>query len=106
VKDYFAFRELDLLVVKGKTMPIKVFELLGRKDDGVPKTKTAAVEKYLSGLELYRHKKFQDAIQKFNEALAVDPADAPSKLYIERSQLYLNTPPPDDWNGVFVLKTK
>jgi adenylate cyclase len=106
VKDYFAFRELDLLVVKGKTMPIKVFELLGRKDDGVPKTKTAAVEKYLSGLELYRHKKFQEAIQKFNEALAVDPADAPSKLYIERSQLYLNTPPPDDWNGVFVLKTK
>ena len=106
VKDSFVFRELDLLVVKGKTMPIKVFELLGRKNDSVPAKKISAVEQYLSGLELYRHKQFAEAIKKFNEALAIDPADSPSALYIERSHLYLDTPPPDDWNGVFILKTK
>jgi len=106
VKDYFAFRELDLLVVKGKTLPIKVFELLGRKDNGVSPTKISAVEKYLSGLESYRRKQFTEAIKKFSEALAIDPTDAPSSLYIERSQHYLETPPPDDWNGVFILKTK
>jgi adenylate cyclase len=106
VKDYFVFRELDLLVVKGKTMPIKVFELLGRKDDSVPAIKISAVEQYLGGLELYRRKQFAEAIKKFNEALAIDPADSPSTLYIERSKVYLDTPPPDDWNGVFVLKTK
>jgi len=106
VKDYFVFRELDLLVVKGKTMPIKVFELLGRKDDSVPAEKISAIEQYLGGLELYRRKQFAEAIKKFNEALAIDPADSPSSLYIERSKVYLDTPPPDDWNGVFVLKTK
>jgi len=104
VKDYFVFRELDLLVVKGKTMPIKVFELLGRKDDSVPAIKISAVEQYLGGLELYRRKQFAEAIKKFNEALVIDPTDSPSSLYIERSQVYLDTPPPDDWNGVFILK--
>lgn len=106
VKDSFVFRELDLLIVKGKTTPIKVFELLGRKNDSVPKKKILAIEQYLRGLDLYRQKNFEQAIQKFNEALAIDPTDTPSSLYIERSQLYLTTPPPDDWNGVFVLKTK
>ncbi|MGA7162037.1 MAG: CHASE2 domain-containing protein [Bacteroidota bacterium] len=106
VKESFVFRELDLLVVKGKTKPIKVFELLGRKNDSVPKEKISAIEKYLVGLELYRQKKFEEAIRKFNEALSIDPTDTPSKLYIERSQLYLETPPPEDWNGVFILKTK
>ena len=106
VRDYFEFRELDLLIVKGKTLPIKVFELLGRKDNSVPAKKISAVEHYLSGLDLYRRKQFADAIKKFNEALAIDPTDSPSLLYIERSQAYLDAPPPDDWNGVFILKTK
>jgi len=106
VKDFFAFRELDLLVVKGKTMPIKVFELLGKKENGVPQTKLSAVEQYLTGLELYRRKQFTEAIKKFNAALAIDPTDTPSSLYIERSQVYLDSPPPDEWNGVFILKTK
>ncbi|HTY12143.1 MAG TPA: CHASE2 domain-containing protein [Bacteroidota bacterium] len=106
VKEYFAFRELDLLVVKGKTLPIKVFELLGRKGNGVPDKKLAAVEKYLAGLALYRNKQFAEAINKFNEALAIDPDDSPSSLYIERSRMYLENPPPEEWNGVFILKTK
>ena len=106
VKEVFTFRELDLLIVKGKTKPIKVFELVGRKNNGVPANKISAVEIYLKGLELYRQKKFSEAIERFNEALTVDPSDAPSQLYIERSRLYLATPPPEEWDGVFVLKTK
>ncbi len=106
VKDVFEFRELDLLIVKGKTKPIKVFELVGRKNDSVPANKISAIEKYLKGLELYRQKKFSEAVELFNEALTIDPSDSPSQLYIERSRLYLVTPPPEEWDGVFVLKTK
>ncbi|HTR81698.1 MAG TPA: CHASE2 domain-containing protein [Bacteroidota bacterium] len=106
VKDHFLFRELDLLIVKGKTKPIKVFELLGRKDDSIPANKIAAVEKYHKGLALYRQKAFVQAIECFAEALAIDPSDSPSRLYTQRSNLYLETPPPDNWDGVFILKTK
>ena len=106
VKEHFVFRELDLLVVKGKTKPIKVFELIGRKNDSVPPQKISAIERYTIGLELYRQKKFSEAIEKFNEALSIEADDQPSRLYIERSQLYLTNPPPEEWNGVFILKTK
>ncbi len=106
VKDFFIFRELDLLIVKGKTKPITVFELIGRKSDGVHQQRLDAIEEYRKGLTLYRQKRFEEAIEQFNKALNVNPNDQPSKIYIERSQLYLTAPPPDDWNGVFVLKTK
>ncbi len=106
VKDNFLFRELDLLIVKGKTKPIKVFELLGRKSDGVSEQKIAAVEEYHKGLAMYRRKQFSEAIEQFEKALAIDFSDAPSKLYIERSKVLKATPPAGDWDGVFVLKTK
>ena len=106
VKEYFVFRELDLLVVKGKTKPIKVFELIGRRNDSVRPQKISAIERYAIGLDLYRQKKFVEAIEKFTEALSLEPDDQPSRLYIERSQLYLTNPPPEEWNGVFILKTK
>jgi len=106
VKEYFVFRELDLLIVKGKTKPIKVFELLGRKSNGVAQEKISAVGEYHKGLEMYRRKEFAAAIQQFAKALAIDPSDEPSRLYTERSQALLTTPPPDNWDGVFVLKTK
>lgn len=106
VKDYFVFRELDLLIVKGKTKPIKVFELVGRKNDTISPQKISAIEKYSLGLNLYRQKRFEEAIGRFNEAITIEPDDQPSKLYIDRSRLYITNPPPDDWNGVFILKTK
>jgi adenylate cyclase len=106
VKDYFLFRELDLLIVKGKTKPITVFELLGRKSDGVSQQKISAVEEYHKGLAMYRRKQFSEAIEQFEKALAIDFSDAPSKLYIERSKVLKATPPAGDWDGVFVLKTK
>lgn len=106
VKDFFIFRELDLLIVKGKTKPITVFELIGKKNDSIHQQKLDALEHYSKGLALYRQKRFEEAIEHFNKALSVEPGDQPSQIYIERSQLYLTAPPPDDWNGVFVLKTK
>jgi adenylate cyclase len=106
VKDFFIFRELDLLVVKGKTKPITVFELIGKKNDSMHQQKLDAIEEYGKGLVLYRQKRFEEAIEQFKKALRVNPDDQPSKIYIERSQLYLAAPPPDNWNGVFVLKTK
>ncbi len=106
VKDFFIFRELDLLIVKGKTKPITVFELIGRKNDSVHQQKLDAIEEYGKGLALYRQKRFEEAIEQFKKALSINPDDQPSKIYIERSHLYLAAPPPDDWNGVFVLKTK
>jgi len=99
-------RELDLLVVAGKTAPIRVYELIGMKNDTIPFQQLQSLEFYATGLRLYRERHWQDAIGMFEKALHILPDDYPSQLYIDRSSAYLSSPPPADWNGVFVLQSK
>lgn len=61
---------------------------------------------YNKGLELYKQAKFQEAIVHFENALKLVPEDGPSKMYIERCKEYIKNPPPKDWDGVYVMKTK
>ena len=61
---------------------------------------------YNGALALYKERKWQEAKDGFQKALAVIPEDGPSKLYLTRCEEYLKHPPDDDWDGVFVMKTK
>ncbi len=106
VKEEFLCRELDYLIVKGKTEPIRIFELVGElKNPTIDETKEL-IEIYNLGILLYRKRLFKKAIEEFQFALKINPNDGPSQLYLLRSQAYSKKPPPKDWNGVFELKTK
>jgi len=61
---------------------------------------------YNLGLTAYKQRKWDDAEKAFEMALKIDPEDGPSALYLERSREYKASPPPEDWDGVFVMKTK
>ena len=106
VRGLFPVRELDLLRVVGKEQPVWVYELLGLSDGDVPEQKRKAVEIYLKGLEQYRAKNWDAAIALFKQALEVDPEDGPSQAYIGRCEDFKVLPPPENWDGVFVMKTK
>jgi adenylate cyclase len=99
-------RELDLITVVGKNKPQKIYELLGLVGDKTALEYFSLIEKFSEALFLYRQRDWEKAIKNFEEALKIKPNDYPSKLYIERSQAFIQTPPPDDWDGVFVMKTK
>ena len=99
-------RELDMLVVAGKTEPIRVYVLLGMLDGHVPSNILQFTEYYSAGLKLYRKREWKEAIDKFEKALGLRPEDYPSHIYIERSHIYQASPPPDDWNGIFILRSK
>jgi hypothetical protein len=70
------------------------------------KEKLQCVKFFEEGLSLYRSKKFTEAIAKFNEALQSDPEDGPSKAFIERCNYFLEHPVPEDWDGVYEMKSK
>lgn len=99
-------RELDMLIVAGRTEPIRVYELIGMANGAIAPNRLNFVENYTKGLTLYRRRQWSSAIKQFEKALKIAPLDFPAQMYIERSQLYLASPPPDDWNGSFVLRTK
>ncbi|MCB1193147.1 MAG: tetratricopeptide repeat protein [Leptospiraceae bacterium] len=61
---------------------------------------------YNQGLELYKDREFQKALKLFQEALKIKPNDTPSKLYETRCLEFIKNPPPMDWDGVYVMKTK
>ncbi|MBI5475884.1 MAG: CHASE2 domain-containing protein [Ignavibacteriales bacterium] len=106
VSEKIISRELDLLVVMGKTEPIRVYELIGINGESLPAEKLMTVELYKKGLAHYRKKEWDEAVKEFEKVLKISPDDFPSQLYIERSYLYKKNPPPENWNGVFILQTK
>ncbi|MBA5874231.1 MAG: CHASE2 domain-containing protein [Nitrospira sp. CR1.2] len=98
-------REIDLLRVKGKKEPVVVFELLGRNGQ-VAEEKRRVVDRYLQGMAAYKQRDFETACTRFTEALALDPSDGPSRVYVERSTTYRQAPPPADWDGVYEMTSK
>ena len=105
VKDLVEVRELDLLRVKGKQEPIRVYELMAVTGK-LPPEKERTRAAYQEGLALYRDMDFVAAEQAFTRALESDPEDGPSLTYMERCRTYRDYPPPSDWDRVFTMTTK
>ena len=97
-------REIDLLRVKGKDRPVAVFESLGYLEP--TNSLTDALGCFADGLAAYRAGQWDRAIEQFEAALSSRPEDEPSRMYIERCRVYRETPPPDDWGGVWTLHEK
>ncbi len=106
VKDLFTTRELDFLVVKGRTKPMKVYELLGHASEPLPENVQKGLDIYNQGLHLYRSQKFQEAIDTFKKVNEVNPDDSVAPTYVKRCHYFMDNPPSADWDGVFIMKTK
>ena len=104
VKDEMCCRELDWVRVKGKKLPVKIYELLGeKKDESKWKNFIAGFEE---GLAFYRAAKWDKAIASFQKVLAIRAEDEASRIYIERCENLKEEPPTQPWDGVFTMKTK
>lgn len=72
----------------------------------ITEEKAKVLELFGKGRKLYKLMEFEQAKECFAEALEVDPNDGPSKVYHARCRHYIESPPPEDWDGVFVMTTK
>ena len=76
------------------------------EDFMIPKEKEELIKHYNKGLGLYKQRKWDEAILSFKEALSIFPDDGPSDLYLKRCIKFKENPPPEDWDGVFIMTTK
>lgn len=105
VKDSFICREVDWVRVKGKALPVKIYELLA--ENTAPEPSMAEMLKWFQqGYEYYHQKAWAKGLECFSKVLDKIPTDEVSKLYVQRCQDYIQEPPDADWDGVFVMKTK
>jgi adenylate cyclase len=99
-------REIDLLLVKGKTRPVAVYEILDyHTDESYPRV-SDALGRFRDALAKYRRRQFGPARSLFEEVLGINPDDRAARLYMERCDLLAADPPPDDWTGVWVMESK
>ena len=99
-------REIDLVVVKGKTKPVAVYEILDYHTDETFPNLMDVVNQFKDGLAKYRHGKWEAAIASFSEALRLHPGDKLSSIYIERCEHLKANPPEGEWTGVWVMEEK
>jgi adenylate cyclase len=145
-QDKYIFRFLDLVTVKGQSVPVEIWQVIDYADlsrtkwdaplystrsvsydaDAAGNTVVSSHEKdksgevkkqrlldeleyYNTGIQAYKEARFDDALKIFRDIQDNWP-DKTNKniynIYIERCELYIQDPPDDDFNGVFVHKTK
>jgi adenylate cyclase len=104
-KDQLVAGEIDIIRVVGRSKPVKVYELLAEKG-GLDPNKARSLQHFEAGLKAYRRREWKAAASQFEQVLDLVPEDTPSKVYVQRCNEYLKTPPANDWDGVYELRAK
>jgi class 3 adenylate cyclase len=105
IADSIETREIDSVLVVGKTESQRVFELLGRKGEVSPE-RLALRDAYQKALDAYRREAWDEARTRFENCLGIVECDGPSKLMLKRIARFEEAAPRADWNGVWSLAEK
>ncbi|MBV8926611.1 MAG: adenylate/guanylate cyclase domain-containing protein [Bradyrhizobium sp.] len=98
----FTWRELDATRVKGRTAPVKIYELLAEAGRETREQRDAAMA-YAQGLAHWRARGFDAAVTSFARAAAFDK---PSALFLQRAKEFAKQPPQAGWEPVNALESK
>jgi len=101
----YLIRTIDLVAVKGKKEPVRMFEVMCHLSDATEEQKQIAAD-YETAFQAYEARDFNRAIELTGKILAAHPDDGPSKTLTERAQHFQQEPPPADWNGAWVMTKK
>jgi adenylate cyclase len=105
LKGVYRLREVDRVVVKGKSEPVSIFECLDHHDASSFPNLMEAVGAFNEGLARYRDGEFEQAARWFEEARKANPEDRLPSLYVDRCAT-LSSAPPANWDGTWVLTEK
>lgn len=104
----FATIEIDMIKVKGKTKPVRIFALLG--DETVAATPSFQSLSKLNDalIAAYRAQEWDKTLELIAQArpLGGGKIDALYELYEERVAYFRENPPGADWDGVYVATSK
>ena len=102
----YRLREVDRVIVKGKSKPVAIFECLDYHDaDSFPNL-MEAVGAFNEGLLRYREASFDRAREWFDQALKANPGDKVAAMYRDQCGVLMAHPPPADWDGTWVMAEK
>lgn len=104
VKNDVVCRRLGAVRVKGKRLPVAIYELRGIGKPSASEGPVIAL--FEEALSLFTSRKFEEAAVKFREVLQAWPTDMSTRRYLTQIEAFKAQPPPSDWDGVASLTTK
>ena len=105
-KDRIWVRELDRTQVKGKRKAVNLYELIDLRSTSLDAATREFLNIYANARNAYTGMEFEQAIQLFQQAQQLRPDDKAVNVHIRRAKQYLVQPPPEDWDGVYVMMSK
>jgi len=103
--DALLYRKLDRVRVVGINEPVRLCELLDMADQA-DEQKKKLVQVFHEALDYFEKRDWQQAKKGFEEVISMVPDDGPSGIYIDRCKQFINTPPKNEWDGVYNLTSK
>ena len=112
--DHVVFRQLGRIVVKGRTLPVTTYEVTGLKETITPQTREC-LRIFEAGLVRYYARDWDGALALFEQSAQIEPLVVgvapgvkgnPSTIYISICKEYKKNPPPENWDGVYVMHEK
>ncbi len=104
VSSQFVCRELDKIRVKGKTLPVTIYELMDVEENRADHQ--TLLEAFDRAMQEYRKQNWNRAAELFAEVLSGFPDDGPTQVFLERAVEFSENAPEGEWDGVYVMKTK
>jgi adenylate cyclase len=101
----FAWRELDLVRVKGKDQPAAIFEPCG-EESALDENYLCDITAFNSVVQAYRAQSWDEAAMLLAKLMSWKPDRKLYTLYQERIRQYQQDPPSADWDGVCTFTTK
>jgi adenylate cyclase len=105
LKGVYRTREVDRVIVKGKTEPVAIHEVLDFHTDDTFPNLMDVVNDFRDGITSYRRGAWDAAIGSFQRCLRAHPADTLSATYVDRCE-QLRANPPESWDGIWVMTSK
>jgi adenylate cyclase len=102
-KDHLDVRELALIKVKGKKLPVRIYELIGLRGEAPPE-RMESVRKFEAALAEFRARKFHKAWEAFLSL--AQKGDHAAEVYVGLCERYMSEPPHGDWDGSYQMEHK
>jgi len=106
VKATYRTRQVDYVIVKGKTEPVGIYEVLDFHDDDSYPNLVEALGLFNDGYRSWNQGKWDQATKLFNSVKKINPNDKAAQLYLDRCSHMKKNPPKGTWDGVWVMTSK
>jgi class 3 adenylate cyclase len=105
-RDSYLIRPLDIIVVKGKTKPIQMYEIFDADSESVKQQKKETLQELNKAVTLYRNRNFKEARKVFLNLIKINKENELEKYFLAHCDFFIKNPPGVDWDGSAVMKTK